>query len=369
MALIVVCEDDATTRTIITAVLTKAGHQVEAFADGLAGYARLLEGDAELLISDVQMPGKDGFALVAQVREDKRLMELPCILLTSLQARAHMRIGMTSGADDYVTKPFQPIELIDAVSSQLKRAMQLHILHTDETARTVNLAVGERTNELMAGYERRLQKELQSRWERGSTGRTELSGSLVGCTMLDQEAWLSALSSTQMADLAKHFFNKVADCAALFNAEHLQFVGDGLLIVFDREADTASMHHAGRAQRLTQSMAAIRSSMQAYVREQGFVVTSGQPLPLFSCSLVLHEGRLSLGKMEGLAGGVEQLVPAGQDVQLVSKLLKAAQALGWQALLSDAALDHWKALGLGLTIAEQREAKIGAQILRIHRSV
>ena len=109
MALIVVCEDDATTRTIITAVLTKAGHHVEAFDNGLDGYARLLEGDAELLISDVQMPGKDGFALVAQVREDKRLMEMPCILLTSLQERAHMRIGMTSGADDYVTKPFKPV--------------------------------------------------------------------------------------------------------------------------------------------------------------------------------------------------------------------------------------------------------------------
>lgn len=364
MALIVVCEDDLSTRTVITAVLSKAGHVVEAFDNGHKGYARLLEGDVELLISDVQMPGKNGFALVAQVREDKRLMEMPCILLTSLHERAHMRIGMTSGADDYVTKPFQPSELLDAVSSQLKRAMQLHILHLDETTRTVNAAVGERTNELMVQYEKRLQDELQSRWERGQIANSELSGSLIGCAIVQQEAWLHALSSTQMADMARHFFTKLADCAALFNAEHLQFVGDGLLIVFDTSADTHSMHHASRAHKLMQSMGAIRSSMQTYVHEQFASVANTPP---FSCSLVLHVGRISLGKLDGLVGGIEQLVPVGQDMQLVSKLQKAGQALGWHTVFSDAALIEWAKQGMSPAIAEQREAKIGAQILRVHR--
>jgi DNA-binding response OmpR family regulator len=366
MALIVVCEDDASTRTLITAVLSKAGHQVEAFDNGLKGYARLLEGDAELLISDVQMPGKDGFALVAQVREDKQLMEMPCILLTSLQERAHMRIGMTSGADDYVTKPFQPSELLDAVNSQLKRAMQLHILHVDETLRTVDAAVGQRTNELMEMYEKRLQRELQSRWARTDTSSTELRGSLIACSLLQQDAWLQALSSTQMADFAKHFFSKVADSAALFNAEHLQFVGDGLLIVFDASKDTPSMHHAGRARKLLQSMNTIRSSMQAYVQEH-LAPACTAPLPAFACSLVLHEGQLSLGKLDGVTGGIEQLVPVGQDVQLLSKLLKAGQMLGWQVLFSDAALVHWKAQDMSPIITEHRDVKIGAQMLRIHR--
>jgi DNA-binding response OmpR family regulator len=367
MALIVVCEDDASTRTLITAVLSKAGHQVEAFDNGLKGYARLLEGDAELLISDVQMPGKDGFALVAQVREDKRLMEMPCILLTSLQERAHMRIGMTSGADDYVTKPFQPSELLDAVNSQLKRAMQLHILHVDETLRTVDAAVGQRTNELMEMYEKRLQRELQSRWARTDTSSTELRGSLIACSLLQQDTWLQALSSSQMADFAKQFFNKVADSAALFNAEHLQFVGDGLLIVFDASKDTPSMHHAGRARKLLQSMGTIRSSMQAYVQEH-LAPAGSAPLPHFACSMVLHEGQLSLGKLDGVAGGIEQLVPVGQDVQLLSKLIKAAQSLNWPALFSPAAAAHWKSVGLEQSYSDQRDAKIGEQTLRLYRA-
>ncbi len=367
MALIVVCEDDASTRSLITAVLTKAGHQVESFSDGIAGLNRLNEGDVELLISDVQMPGKDGFALVAQVRQDKQLMEMPCILLTSLQERAHMRIGMTSGADDYVTKPFLPMELLDAVTSQLKRAMQLHILHTDETLRSVDAAVGQRTNELMAQYETRLQRELQSRWERTNIESTELDGSLLGCSILQQEAWLLALTSTQMADMARHFFNKVADCAALFNAEHLQFVGDGLLIVFDASADTPSMHHASRAHKLLQSMASIRSSMQAYADAQFAQNASWQRLPRFGCSFAVHAGHVSLGKLDGLAGGIEQLVPVGQDVVHLMHLLKAGQSLAWPIVLSDTALAHWAALAIHPNVTHQREAKIGAQTLRMHR--
>ncbi len=369
MALIVVCEDDATTCAIITAVLTKAGHHVESFGNGQDGYERLLEGDAELLISDVQMPGKDGFALVAQVREDKRLMEMPCILLTSLQARSHMRTGMTSGADDYVTKPFKPAELIDAVNSQLKRAMQLYILHVDETARSVSEAVGEKTTELMAQYEAKLQQELQSRWARNHTGSTELSGSLLGCAIVEQEAWLQAISSTQMADMVRHFFNKVADCAALFNAEHLQFLGDGLLIVFDQKADTRSMHHASRAQKLVQSMGVIRASMQSYVQQHFSDLSVKNPLPVFSCSLALHVGHLSVGKMEGLAGGIEQLVPVGQNMRHLTALLKAGQSLRWHTLFSDAALDQWSQLNIQPEIAEQRQAKIGTQIIRIHRGI
>jgi DNA-binding response OmpR family regulator len=368
MALIVVCEDDASTRTLITAVLSKAGHIVEAFDNGLKGYARLLEGDVELLISDVQMPGKDGFALVAQVREDSKLLDLPCILLTSLQERAHMRIGMTSGADDYVTKPFQPSELMDAVNSQLKRAMQVFVMHLEDRERSVSAAVGERTNELMEMFEKQLQRELQSRWARSDTKSSELRGSLLSCAIVGQEAWLALLSSTQMADMAQHFFSKVADAAALFNAEYLQFVGDGLLIGFDKVADAPSLSHTGRALKLIQSMGAIRTSMQTYVREQLQGAFPEQKLPSFAFSVVLHPGVLGLGKLDGVVGGIEQLVPVGQDVQLMSKLQKAGQTLRWPVLLSQDAVDALARLGSDLPVHEHVDIKLGGQAQRVYRA-
>jgi DNA-binding response OmpR family regulator len=368
MATIVVCEDDASTRILITAVLSKAGHQVEAFDNGLKGYARLIEGDVELLISDVQMPGKDGFALVAQVRDDMKLHDLPCILLTALNERAHMRVGMTSGADDYVTKPFQPSELLEAVNSQLTRAMRVHMMHVDETQRTVSTAVGERTNELMDMFEKRLQSELQSRWARSDTRSSELRGSLLGCAIVQQEVWLAMLSSKQMADMAQHFFSKVADSAALFNAEYLQFVGDGLLIAFDAATDAPSLNHTGRALKLIHSMASIRSSMQAYVREQLQSEFLDQKLPSFAFSLALHPGVLGLGKLDGVAGGIEQLLPVGQDVQFISKLLKAGQALRWPVVLSQEAVDAQAKQGSDLPVHEHVDIKSGAQTQRIYRA-
>jgi DNA-binding response OmpR family regulator len=368
MALIVVCEDDTTTRELITAVLNKAGHIVEAFDNGLKGYERLLEGDVELLISDVQMPGKDGFALVAQVREHKDLLDLPCILLTSLQARAHMRIGMTSGADDYVTKPFQPSELMDAVNSQLKRAMQVFVMHFDDKERSVSVAVSERTNELMELFEKKLQLELQSRWARSDTKSSELRGSLLGCAIVEQEAWLALLSSTQMADMAQHFFSKVADSAALFNAEHLQFVGDGLLIAFDAANDTQTVSHTGRALKIVQSMGAIRTSMQVYVREKLQSSFPQNKLPVFAFSLVLHEGVLAVGKLDGVAGGIEQHVPVGKDVQMLSKLLKAGQAMRWPVLFSQDAGDALAKQGEGLPVHEHVDIKLSGQTQRIYRA-
>jgi DNA-binding response OmpR family regulator len=361
MALIVVCEDDATTRELICAVLEKAGHQVEAFDNGLKGYVRLLEGDAELLISDVQMPGKDGFALVADVRADKALMEMPCILLTSLQERAHMRIGMTSGADDYVTKPFLPSELLDAVNIQLKRAMDLFVLHFDETQKQIDVAVSERIQHVIAEYEVRLRKELQLRWSRSDTASANLQGSMLICGIANQETWLAQINDVQMADVARHFFSKVADSAALFSAEHVQFIGEGLLIVFDGKADTPSVQHAGRAQRFVRSMEMIKSSMQAYVRDH-----LQQVLP-FDYRLAVHEGRMSLGKLDGVTGGIEQLLPVGQDVQTLIKLLKAAQSLDWDVLFSPDAVAHWEKMGLQQIYAGFRNVKIGELGLRLYQ--
>jgi DNA-binding response OmpR family regulator len=372
MATIVVCEDDSSTRRLITTVLAKAGHHVEAFDNGLKGYARLLEGDVELLISDVQMPGKDGFALVTEVREDKALFDLPCILLTALNQRAHMRVGMTSGADDYVTKPFQPQELLDAVDNQLKRAMQEHVAYAQEIQRSVKAAVGERTNELMDVFEKRLQRELQSRWARSDLNSMQLKGALLSCSIQQQEQWLKLLSSLQMADLAKQFYNKVADSAALFKADYFQWTGDGLLLAFDQTQDQPSLDHMGRALKLSRAILATRSSMNDFIQLNLKPHFPSQPLPSFAFNVVLHAGEIGVSKLEGVAGGIEQLVAAGQDVQLLTKMLKAAQVLRWPLLLTEQAAavlrqDHASSAD-GPHLQEQIELTLNEQKRRVYKA-
>jgi DNA-binding response OmpR family regulator len=333
MPLIVVCEDDASTRTLIAAVLIKAGYIVESFEDAITAYERLLEGDVELLISDVNMPEKNGFELIEDLRRQNDLVNLPCILLTSLSERAHMRVGMTSGADDYLTKPFQPSELLAAVDVQLKRAMQRYTLQAQERMRSIDLAVSQRTDEVVELYERRLQEELQLRWARSDMASTGLSGVLIGCAIIQQDDWQKALSTTQMADLAQHFFTKLADVAALFQAEHLQFVGDGVMIVFDANENATVSKHVDRAVQFINAMAAVRTSMDAYLDKR----FGALDVPHFGFSLVAHEGEISLAKLDGVAGGIDQLVPVGQAMGDLSTMLKTAQSLRWHLAVSMAA--------------------------------
>jgi len=78
----------------------------------------------DILITDVQMPGMDGMALLMQVRKDPELARLPLILISAQDDRSSLRAGMCSGADDYLTKPFSPEELILTVESRLRRLEQ-----------------------------------------------------------------------------------------------------------------------------------------------------------------------------------------------------------------------------------------------------
>ena len=121
MALIVVMEDDAATRTLVVLVLKKDGYDVLSSENGADGLALVRMHKPDLFISDVQMPVMDGFAMLQALRADPDLLAIPVVLLTFLQERAHMRIGMTSGADDYVTKHFWPVEPREAAAAQLNR--------------------------------------------------------------------------------------------------------------------------------------------------------------------------------------------------------------------------------------------------------
>src|SRR5881396_1288118 len=140
MAVIVVMEDDAGTRMLVASVLKKDGHEVLAAEDGVQGLALVRGQVPDLVISDVQMPGLNGFDMLAQMRSDANVAAIPVILLTSLQERAHIRIGMTTGADDYITKPFRAAELRQAVAAQLNKRAVRSTLQTLAVDAAVNEA-------------------------------------------------------------------------------------------------------------------------------------------------------------------------------------------------------------------------------------
>jgi len=95
--------------------------ELEVASDGLEALSLLKSQKVDMLVTDVQMPGMDGMALLMQVRRDPDLARLPLILISAQDDRNSVRQGMHSGADDYLTKPFTPEELVQTVEARWRR--------------------------------------------------------------------------------------------------------------------------------------------------------------------------------------------------------------------------------------------------------
>ena len=107
---IVVVEDEATQRQLLADYLAGQNFRVTA-VDGGAALHRLVEGDAPaLVLLDVHLPGEDGFALVRRLRE--KSSRIGIIMVTSAGDTVDRVVGLETGADDYITKPFEPRELL-----------------------------------------------------------------------------------------------------------------------------------------------------------------------------------------------------------------------------------------------------------------
>ena len=121
---VAVIDDDAAVRTLVERVLT--GYDVHSIGrprEALAAFASGLR--PQLIVSDVQMPGMSGFELHAEVRRLPALRSVPFVYLTALDDHGSLRRGMDQGADDYLTKPFTPDELRQAVAVRLERQVSL----------------------------------------------------------------------------------------------------------------------------------------------------------------------------------------------------------------------------------------------------
>lgn len=121
---ILVVEDEQVILEIITFFLEGEGYQVLKALNGEQALTLLGKAKPDLIISDIRMPGMDGFELCEKVRANADFGQLPFIFLTGRDERADVRRGMGLGADDYLTKPFEPEELLAAVQVRLARAAE-----------------------------------------------------------------------------------------------------------------------------------------------------------------------------------------------------------------------------------------------------
>lgn len=130
MSKILVCDDDKEIVEAIDIYLTQEGYTVRKAYDGEEALKILKEEEIDLLIIDVMMPRLDGIRATLKIREENNI---PIIILSAKSEDADKILGLNVGADDYVTKPFNPLELVARVKSQMRRYTQLGSTRMDES--------------------------------------------------------------------------------------------------------------------------------------------------------------------------------------------------------------------------------------------
>ncbi|MFL6155393.1 MAG: response regulator [Marmoricola sp.] len=118
MARVLVVDDDVTVREVVVSYLRAGGYDVVEAPDGQSALREMRELPADLVVLDLMMPGIDGLEVCTRLRA---MGDVPIIMLTALGSEADRVVGLESGADDYVTKPFSPRELVLRVNALLRR--------------------------------------------------------------------------------------------------------------------------------------------------------------------------------------------------------------------------------------------------------
>ena len=115
---VLVVDDDKEIVDAIEIYLRNEGINVIKAYDGLEALEALMENDIQLILMDIMMPNMDGLRTTMKIRQEKNI---PIILISAKSEDTDKILGLNMGADDYMTKPFNPLELIARVKSQLRR--------------------------------------------------------------------------------------------------------------------------------------------------------------------------------------------------------------------------------------------------------
>jgi serine/threonine-protein kinase PpkA len=328
MTTILVVEDDDAIRNNLARLLKLEGYEVAAAINGVQGLESAREGRPDIIISDISMPGMDGFALLEAIRADPALTATPVMLLTALDDRASMRRGMTAGADDYLGKPFTRIELLDALAGLLKKQGRLQ--------QTIEDAVSLREAHLRRAFSEsigggRITDRFGLDAPAGAVAEQVLQATVLFADIRNFTALAEKLDSAEVAELLTEYFERACEPVLKSNGRHLKFMGDGLMAIFADEPGSA----------VPAARQALWAALGLALSTQGFrgwldKRFAGRSLPAFAIGVGLHTGDVALCRI-GL-GDSRETTAIGDTVNVAARLEGASKELGWTVVASTAVL-------------------------------
>ena len=314
MADVLLIEDDEAQRFVARFALKKSGHEVREAGDGVQGLRLARELRPDVIVCDVMMPGVTGYDVLGQLRADPGLVAVPVILLTAMSARKHMRQGMTAGADDYLTKPYKPEELCDAVEAVLARRQVQEEAFRSSVSGLVETALEQQKERLGKQYETQLQREINKRWTQAQ-GATDLHYARAFLLLADLIVADEDADPAVLAERVKQVQQSARDTLYLFGATQVLPYGPKLMAVFgDHDTHTTT----GELRVLRAALALART------------VPRDRPV-----TIALHAGPVSMVAMtDGLHGDQGHALVPGAAVNADAALEETAAAGGWRVAAS-----------------------------------
>lgn len=130
---ILVIEDNAGMRENIQEILELSQYEVQSAADGLEGIQMARQFKPDLVLCDIMMPNLDGFGVLKIMQQDSTLQTIPLIFLTAKAEKEDFRKGMNLGAEDYLVKPFEDVDLLEVIEKKLQKYRELARTRTSKT--------------------------------------------------------------------------------------------------------------------------------------------------------------------------------------------------------------------------------------------
>ena len=344
-------DDDPSMLELVRHMLGRAGYQVEVAVDGADGLEKIRAARPDVVVCDIQMPRKDGFQLLDELRSDAATTALPFVLLTSLSDRESVRRGMRLGADDFLCKPVRAAELTEAVAVALDRRRRLttlvsaHALPGGEELR-------ERHEAKLEGAEPLLADEPALA---GLTGR-QVTQTVLFCDIRGFTSMSERLPVPEVAELLSRYLREACEPIIQERGRIMKIMGDGVMALFGHDAPEDVSAHAA---------AALRAGMRIVEKAQDFrrwVATrfDFQGLPPFDVGVGIHTGEVMLFQLS--VGGSGDLTAVGDTVNVASRLEQKTKELGWPIVVSKATLDH---AGAGFKVREVLDVTLAGRGARI----
>lgn len=335
MPRILVIDDDPTQRLLTSAVLKSAGHSVLEAVDGEAGLEIATSTKPDLILCDVMMPRLNGYQMVAALKKEPSTANIPVIFLSSMSERAHVRVGMNTGADDYLAKPIRASELRQAVDTLLAKRRQQLEQFAEKAEEAIQVALQDQKQSLSGKYEQQLLKELNRRWQaeiNSDTGLQYEDAPVLGVDLFGP--LMSRLPDGDDRPVAiKRVYEAACDALYLFGARHLQPFGHCMLAIFVDEA---------RPDPQKLKLQAIRAAFTLQRAVRAAVDTArGTPLPEAESRALIavgvHTGPVTLmGLADALHGGLGITLATGEGISATAALLRHGRAQHWQVSCSAA---------------------------------